>query len=1095
MAFNVRNEMILASAGSGKTYALTNRFVKLLALGVAPEKLIALTFTRKAAAEFLDEILRKLANASLDSKFAHQVSTQIDVPEFGPAKANELLREVVEQLHLLSLGTLDSFFNRVLSCFPAEFGLSSSFEVMEAEEAAAARRDVYETLFDEHGLHEIFSEAFKQATFGIEEKQLVRAFDSYVSYYHQLYLKAPDRSLWGEERTIWPQGCRWLRGIPDIDLECDQLLSRLDGVGLDKRAWRMWEEFIEVVRNARPGKALPPAKALQKRLFEGYHELESGSEFEITLYGKLYQLGHETCVHLSRVLDYLMYCELFPHVMQTRGIHALLALYEAKYHEQVRRSGKLGFDDVQLLLSGALNPDATQSQLSIEGSDMMLNIEYRLDGQFDHWLLDEFQDTSLRQWQVIENLADEVIQSGTGQRSYFYVGDVKQAIFGWRGGDSRLFHDIYDHYGSEQIAKLEMNSSYRSAPVILETVNQVFGNRKLLQSLFPEHLPFIERWVESWENHRSEFPNRKGYVEVNTIEKTSREDLVPAVLKRAEVVAEILRKLEPQKRGLTCAILVRRNESARLIADYLRAETEVPVVVDGDTLIGSDHPVASSYLALLQLTAHPGDTLAWRHLCLTPAFSAEAIRNEETVRTKLVETTLEAIHDSGFSGVFDTWLDRLEQGGFVPDDFAAKRIEQLRQVVREFDHTGNRSIGEFIRYAHGVASQEASAKGVVQIMTIHKSKGLGFDAVIVAEIESNRDSELTDLGNLGLVAHEEGEGLDRRIQWILSMPRKQASVVDPVLKDARYRLENHAAFQELCVLYVALTRAKSANYIVCSEGSGKGTMRDLVLAALQGNTEPKSDEGASHCFYQAGDCFYQAGDPDWFGGSVIHEEEKAEPKSLLEDKTLLNRRRFNLLRREMPSSAADEGTDTKPGASFVFLPGTIHASEYGTLVHELFEQVAWLDDLTPTELESLLNSKIEGADEIGIKAKLEVMANLNSASVAKIFRKASYAKNPVAWLEKRFEFIDNGRWVSGTFDRVVVQRNTSQAVVAADVYDFKTNKVRTDEEVDEACSHYAPQLSIYRLALSKLLGISETEVRSHLVFTRLAKVVEVAQPF
>ncbi|MEM1297304.1 MAG: PD-(D/E)XK nuclease family protein, partial [Verrucomicrobiota bacterium] len=194
-------------------------------------------------------------------------------------------------------------------------------------------------------------------------------------------------------------------------------------------------------------------------------------------------------------------------------------------------------------------------------------------------------------------------------------------------------------------------------------------------------------------------------------------------------------------------------------------------------------------------------------------------------------------------------------------------------------------------------------------------------------------------------------------------------------------------------------------------------------------------------------------------------------------------------------SVADQESETKPGASFVFLPGTIQASEYGTKVHELFESTPWIDALGPNELEDTLASNIDEADEVEISAMQEVLKNLNTDPVSSIFRKSSFPLNPIAWLEKRFELIDEGKWISGTFDRVVVQQDEKQRATTADVYDFKTNKVSSQEEVDEACAHYAPQLAIYRLALSRLLGIPEQEVRSHLVFTRLAKVVEVEQPF
>src|SRR5882724_940308 len=106
--------MILASAGSGKTYQLTNRFVRLLAGGAAPERIVALTFTRKAAGEFFDEILKKLARAATEKKFARELAKEIAAPQCGPAEFLTMLRAVVDAMSRLQLGTLDGFFARVV---------------------------------------------------------------------------------------------------------------------------------------------------------------------------------------------------------------------------------------------------------------------------------------------------------------------------------------------------------------------------------------------------------------------------------------------------------------------------------------------------------------------------------------------------------------------------------------------------------------------------------------------------------------------------------------------------------------------------------------------------------------------------------------------------------------------------------------------------------------------------------------------------------------------------------------------------------------------------------------------------------------------
>ena len=124
----------------------------------------------------------------------------------------------------------------------------------------------------------------------------------------------------------------------------------------------------------------------------------------------------------AKELQYLIYklgqTEIQKALKQSQGIGRLLQQYENKYDQLVRRKGKLTFEDTQRLLGPSNN-----IQLSQNDATDRLMINYRLDGKYKHWLLDEFQDTNDVQWAVCKDLADEVIQSPEGDRSFFYVGE------------------------------------------------------------------------------------------------------------------------------------------------------------------------------------------------------------------------------------------------------------------------------------------------------------------------------------------------------------------------------------------------------------------------------------------------------------------------------------------------------------------------------------------------------------------------------------------------------------------------------------------------------------------------------------------------
>jgi len=356
-------------------------------------------------------------------------------------------------------------------------------------------------------------------------------------------------------------------------------------------------------------------------------------------------------------------------------------------------------------------------------------------------------------------------------------------------------------------------------------------------------------------------------------------------------------------------------------------------------------------------------------------------------------------------------------------------------------------------------------------MTIHKSKGLGFDVVILAELD---EAPLIRTGNLSMVAHETGAGLDREIDWVLSMPSKDICELDPRLHAARHRCEVDRAYEELCVLYVALTRAKFATHIVCMEAPEelKGSARDLVVDALgqspgECTSRPLGDESVRVAF--------ALGDPLWFQTRKLL---PASPAARPMIPMVSARRRFPPRHRAMPSSLGEDGATQKSKIRFLFSQTSRDAATYGTKVHELFEVIDWLDDLGPRGLSELLAKAIDPHSSMDLSVRDEVLSAFTHQEIETIFRRSTFGSTPVLWREKRFEIILDDAWVSGTFDRVILSDRRAW------IYDFKTNRVTNQLEVDQACAAYQPQLAVYRRALSRLTGLPPEAIETRLVFTK-----------
>ena len=355
----VVNTAILASAGSGKTYALTNRVVALLARGASPERIVALTFTRKAAGEFFDEILKKLAQAAGSPKKAAELAAMIGQPALGPADFLRLLRRVVDAMPRLNLGTLDSFFARIVRSFPLELGLGGDLEILHEHAAQRERRRVLRTLFTAAGepdaAQQEFIEAFKRATFGLEEKGLADRLDKYLNDYAGIYLAAPLADVWGNPARIWPGGFAPVQATLSLGDALALLRRQIAGAAALRENQRArLERVIAEATDWRPGAELDGAlKDLLGKLVDQLPELRAGRG-QITIERVKFSPDPAFAAALVAFADAIIGAEFRRRLETTQGLFALLRTYEQRYHDAVRRNGRMTFADVERLL----RPDA-----------------------------------------------------------------------------------------------------------------------------------------------------------------------------------------------------------------------------------------------------------------------------------------------------------------------------------------------------------------------------------------------------------------------------------------------------------------------------------------------------------------------------------------------------------------------------------------------------------------------------------------------------------------------------------------------------------------------------------------------------------------
>lgn len=998
--------MILASAGSGKTFQLGNRVIGLVgARRVAPQKIVALTFTRKAAGEFADSMLSKLAVAASDPAAAASLDAQIG----ERVDVKHALREIVRALPRFQLGTMDSFFSRVVRGFQYELGLSGSFELIEGPQLKAATEEILHDLLrdalDEDGAEE-FLHAFKRATMGREEQSVGRRLEGFLSLWHaiwkdgdfsrvgdELFAGLPTPEVWEEKKHQLAAGMR--KGMEGANWT-------------DKRQADGVEKLIAAFENHTIGSGtLDRAPALLAGLLATVAE---GRELRSLKLYKEFSVDPMAAQWFVAAVKLVAQCELSAAVTRTRAVADLVSRFDAECERRLRRRGQLGFDDVKILLGRWEKNE--EHRLRREA------IDFRLDARFDHWLLDEFQDTSRAEWTGLVPLLDEVVAREEG--SLFVVGDKKQAIYGWRGGDVRLFREVVRKYGSgvSDLKVVPMPESWRSADAVLDLVNLVCGDRDAIGRLFGDAM--VERW--EWDTHLSAKPSLTGESRVEVIREEDKNDRL----------LQLLEEIGVGKRELTCGILVRTNEQVRAIATLLRSH-HIDVIEEGRRKPAQDNPVGVALAHLVRWLADPADRFAEEVMRMSP-LEAVMVDGYGDDWDRAWEGLLAVAQERGFAAMAESVIEPLWSG---LSEFGKRRAGDVIGALAEFDARGGTSPREASRWLDGLEVPQSPGTAAVQVMTIHKSKGLGFDVVILPEIEDRQ------VPNAGRFTVAQGEYGGRR--WFLQPPAEWVRSLVPELREAQERWADDQRYEAMCVMYVALTRAKRGLYVLLSENTIK-----------RGN----ADEFASPASWLAQSTglqpdreMYQSGDPEWYRSlpKRIIQGKEAASLSLAPAEPMRQRRAPSQAKGELHPYASRQGM------------------RYGSEMHRVWQQVGWVD-------EAASGARVEP----GMK-KL-----LNDPDIRPFFERRG--RTMELYVEQSVEALHEGEWVSAVVDRLHVERNEEGEVTRLEILDFKTDAVCDEEELR---LRYYGQISSYRLLLGRVYDVPSSKIHSYLLSTSLGRIVPV----
>lgn len=1075
--------IIRASAGSGKTYQLSGRYIRLLDGGAPPATILATTFTRKAAGEILERVLQRLAFGAADADGADILSKALKDNRLSLQRNRALLADLCSSLHRVSIGTLDSFFNRVAMCFAYEIDVPPDPILTDESSPIVGqlRALAVDSVLGEEELG-VIVDLLRRLHHEADAK-VSEAIEQIVVSLYEVYRQS-DESAW--------------HAMPVVDdLSTSELAEAFEAFreaqsGVTQKSWAkgmagdigrafngQWEEFV--------AKGIP-AKIIAAEGDEVCYSTRTPLPSDIIeVYRPL--IAHAQASQINYISH------------RTRAMHDLLTRFDAKFSELRREHGVMLFSDLPIKLAREL-PEL--------GDGVWEDVYFRLDGRIAHLLLDEFQDTSILQWDVLRPIAQEISsvtdpsQSLRGaERSFFCVGDLKQAIYGWRGGCAEIFDQVIDdlHFPTEWIEP--SNTSWRSSPIVLDAVNRVFGGIGECAAL-ESHRESAGQWQGFFDPHQAAREDQPGYVEVRTTAKASageddehhdeddgQEQTTPRG--HLQFVAAQIQALADAHPARSIGVLVRKNATVNQLLYELRTGG-VDASGEGGNPVTDDAAV-NVVLSAMQLADHPGDTAAAFHVLHSPLADIVGLDSiMERSRRTCSLSIRQRVAAEGYAAVITDWSRQLAASC---DARNIIRLSQLVELADAFEPNLTLRTRDFIAFVTASTVQEPSAARV-RVMTVHKSKGLEFDIVVLPEMSAKIGQVRPDSV---IVARPSPTDVPDAV-FAYANKKLHPLIAEhcPHFVDAYAQEERRRYMDDLCGLYVAMTRARHALHILLPprELTPKGNERNKGVsdgsAAALIREQLACDDVQEH--YEGNQVLCEIGDVDWDAmQGAIHQVAQADSQVAAADDVVASLRESlggqigksktlkRSWRRVAPSSL--EGGGAKVGELLDIEPQV--GRSFGSLIHNWCAAVAWLDDGTSQLINDdqwLIDLARDAGfieEESALLAKASQFRNmLLHDAVRGVFVKPSTGEVEL-WRERSFAVRIEGDLVTGAFDRVVIHREDN-TIERVELIDFKTDGVPDDASLAAAVGRYRPQLAMYRNALAAMLGVDAVNISARLVF-------------
>ncbi len=945
-----------SSAGSGKTFTLVKEYLKLVLEN--PDKfkhILAVTFTNKAAGEMKERILKALKNLSKrEDKILEDLLKQ-EVPQLQHIDriSSELLTTLLHNYSDFAIMTIDSFIHRVIKAFALEIGLPLNFTIDLNYEKI--EDFVIQRLLDRVGKDEYITDIILKLVFSRVQEEKSWNIESDIRRF--------EKELFNEKNIDW------IISISDRDnIDFYRFMEQLETI---RRSYvetfnKLGKQALDLIQKAsltiddfaykKSGAAGFLQKCAELRV-GGEKNFEMGSRYRNGQWtGKSAPAGINTAIEqlldtgLRQMSEEIIRCY---DALRSQTLTASVVL-DNIYLAAVVRQVKELIEEYK-----KENNVVPISEFNVKVYEIVKNSPipfiYAIIGErYNHYLIDEFQDTSRLQWENLFPLIDNALGSGLFSMA---VGDGKQSIYRWRGGNVEIMEsDIKGKIIPGQLTIEELGRNYRSRENIVSFNNRFFES---LRTFYKEENILLEGIYSDIAQHP--MPNPGGFVSIRFIEETAAaEEADPLVCRQVKAIIDECKARNRDYHEI--AILVRENKKGQLVAEYL-LQQGIPVV-SPDSLILSRIPLTRFLIDALTYLNNPGDKIArsaiiyfmnlhhrqdpldpgsigtylqeWNESNLPGEIGEFFRRRKYLVRMPVYEVIEELIRIFGLNRLPGS-LD-FETSGY---------LQAFLDVVSRYTAENSVDLSSFLDWwefnKEEFTLEVPENKPAVKIMTIHKAKGLEFPIVIVpyAEWEHRPDKQIWLLPDPLLPTDP---------PWKTPMPVNSIKLLEETYFQPGFKKEKEKVLiDNINLLYVAFTRAIDSLHIIAQRKWKNENYERLNAWAVDESNKMRPDEKVEGKYT--------------FGEPVFKEKPIKEKPGEIE---------FQAAAQLISNQWYPKITIRRKSKEYWRFDKDYRAERrtWGILIHQVLSNIRWMEDLPAAVQNALISGDIEVQEQEILEQKI-----------------------------------------------------------------------------------------------------------------------------